>query len=417
MLMFGAVILLTPGLFYLFPGFVLKDKTPKSDWWDRFLRLVLQVIFASQKQVLYVFLFVTIISLLCANQLKINGYILDGLPENSELLAEFGFFDREFGGSKPLEIHLERGASAKTIFDREVLEQIEKVEQFSVQTFGASNLVSPVFVAKFLNKAQNGGNEKAFRMPSRGHLERMQPLLAKWQDISPVRLFTEDQVQGRISGRTPDFGSYRSGKDKAKFDQFVSEEINPDLLRVRLTGTSHLIDVSHQNVTIQLAKGIGIAFIVVAIAVGFLFRSWLLPFLVLIPNILPLFWVAGFMWVIGAELSLSTAIIFTVAFGIAVDDTIHFMSKLKSEHENGKPWLYAIKRTYLETGKAIILTSAVLVSGFGILVFSQFGVTFYVGLLISLALFFALVCDMVLLPVLMIFYGKVKRSGSVFRNA
>jgi predicted RND superfamily exporter protein len=414
MLMLLAVIGLSPGLFYLFPGFKTKLSPIEPERWEPFLRLSLMSVIRYQRKIALFFLIATLGSIYLSNQLKINGFILDSLPQDSELSREFKFFDDEFGGSKPIEIHLQVGPREDNVFDRDVLLEIEKIEGFAMEHFGASSLVSPLSVAKFLNKAQNGGNDKAYVIPSRGQLERLKPLILKWDEISPVRLFSNDQRQGRVSGRSPDFGSYRSEKEKLRFDQFILDEINPEVLRVRLTGTSHLIDMSHQNVSVQLAKGIGIAFMVVAVVVGFLFRSWLLPILVLIPNVIPLFWVAGVMWLIGAELSLSTAIIFTVAFGIAVDDTIHFMSKLQSEYRQGKSWLYAIKRTYLETGKSIVLSSLVLTSGFGILVFSQFGVTFYVGLLISLALFFALIADMVLLPVLMFFYHKVEKSRSIF---
>jgi predicted RND superfamily exporter protein len=113
------------------------------------------------------------------------------------------------------------------------------------------------------------------------------------------------------------------------------------------------------------------------------------------------------MWLLGIEFKLTTAILFTVAFGIAVDDTIHFMSKLKLELAKGKNLHYAIKRTFLEAGKAIILTSVILVAGFGLLIFSQFGVTHFTGLLISLCLVFALLADLFLLPILLFPLKKV----------
>lgn len=413
MLMFFAVAILSPGLFYFFPGFKTGQDSGATETWESWLRTAFVNVIRYQVGIVVFFIVATIFAIYLANHLEINGYILDNLPEDSELSREFEFFDNNFGGSKPIEIHLGVGAGANTLFDRQVLLEIEKVEAFAVEYFGASGLISPLSVAKFLNKAQNGGNDRAFVLPSPGQLERMRPLIDKWHGNTPVKVFSPDQKQGRISGRSPDFGSYRSEKNKVKFEEFIQDEINRDLLQVRLTGTSHLIDMSHQSVSVQLAKGMGVAFLVVAIVVGVLFRSWLLSILVLIPNVIPLFWVAGVMWLIGAELSLSTAIIFTVAFGIAVDDTIHFMSKLQSEYKRGKTWLYAIKRTYQETGKSIIISSLVLTSGFGILVFSQFGVTFYVGLLISLALIFALIADMVLLPVLMFFYHRMKKHRSI----
>jgi predicted RND superfamily exporter protein len=113
------------------------------------------------------------------------------------------------------------------------------------------------------------------------------------------------------------------------------------------------------------------------------------------------------MWLLGVDFKLTTAILFTVAFGIAVDDTIHFMSKLKMELAKGKNLHYAIKRTFIDAGKAIGLTSVILVSGFGLLIFSQFGVTHFTGLLISFSLVFALLADLFLLPVLLFPLKKV----------
>ena len=113
------------------------------------------------------------------------------------------------------------------------------------------------------------------------------------------------------------------------------------------------------------------------------------------------------MWILGIEFKLTTAILFTVAFGIAVDDTIHFMSKLKLELAKGKNLIYGIKRTFIEAGRAIILTSIILIAGFGLLIFSQFGVTHFTGLLISFSLVFALLADLFLLPILLFPLKKV----------
>jgi predicted RND superfamily exporter protein len=108
------------------------------------------------------------------------------------------------------------------------------------------------------------------------------------------------------------------------------------------------------------------------------------------------------MYFLGIEFKLTTAILFTVAFGIAVDDSIHFMTRFRLELGSGRSFFYAMKRTFLETGKAILLTTVVLVSGFVLFVMSDFGVTFYSGVLISCALIFALLADLMLLPLLLI---------------
>lgn len=112
------------------------------------------------------------------------------------------------------------------------------------------------------------------------------------------------------------------------------------------------------------------------------------------------------MGISGIDLKVSTSIIFTIAFGIAVDDTIHYVSKLKMELDKGRSVIYALKRASISTGKAIVLTSLILISGFFALVFSDFASTFYIGLLVSLTLVFAVISDLFLLPVLIFLFYK-----------
>jgi predicted RND superfamily exporter protein len=128
----------------------------------------------------------------------------------------------------------------------------------------------------------------------------------------------------------------------------------------------------------------------------------------LIPNMIPLVVVAGLMGYMDINLKISTAITFTIAFGIAVDDTIHFLSKLKLELGKGKSLLRALRITYITTGKAIILTSLVLFAGFFMLVLSDFEGTFAMGALVSVSLLVAVIADLMLLPILLLAFYKPK---------
>jgi uncharacterized protein len=406
MLMFLSLVCIAPGLLYLLTPFKVSDTDGFSAMWRKSMRNGLIWIIGHARSIVLFFILVTIVSIFAASKLRVNGYILDDLPKSNSLIAEFLFFDQNFGGSKPLEFYLESGPKADNLLQYEVIKEQEKFEAFVKENFGAGTIISPLTITKALNKALNGGNEKAFATPSKGQIGRIMPYVDQAIENSEVAVLTSDYTSGRLSTRTEDMGSLQSAEMKGELNRFLEDEINQDLLKVKITGTSHLIDISHESVTNQLAKGLGFAFIVVAVIVGFLFRSWKIALVALLPNIIPLVWVAGLMYFLDIDLKLTTAIIFTVAFGIAVDDTIHFMAKFKIELEKGKSRLYAIKRTFLETGKAIVLTTVVLVFGFSILTFSEFGVTFYSGFLISFSLLFALLADLVLLPVLLIFLLK-----------
>ncbi|ERM83942.1 hypothetical protein P872_01395 [Rhodonellum psychrophilum GCM71 = DSM 17998] len=417
LLMFLSVVLITPGLLYLLGPLssVSRDKWVEN--WRIGLRISLLLTLANRKLVVIGFGLVSVLSLIGISQLQINGYLLDNLPRDHKLVEEFNFFDRQFGGSKPLEISLEVGEKAKTLLDREVLEEIVVLETFLHDKFSVRTIISPLTLVKNINKALNGGNVNAFRLPSPGQMLLISSNVEMALEKAGLKLLSEDRKSGRLSSRTSDEGSLKSSILKKELEDFLKSEINSDLLKVKLTGTSILIDKSHETITYQMAKGLGIAFVLVGLVIGFLFRSWRISLLVLLPNVIPLLWMCGVMWLLGIELKLTTAIVFTVAFGIAVDDSIHFMTKLQSELKKGKSLLYAIKRTYLETGKAIILTTLILVSGFSILIFSDFGVTYLAGLLISMALVFALLSDLLLLPILLlpmkkIFDSKINQSSN-----
>ena len=130
----------------------------------------------------------------------------------------------------------------------------------------------------------------------------------------------------------------------------------------------------------------------------------------MIPNLLPLVMLGAMLGFAGVELKVSTALVFSIAFGIAVDDTIHFMSKLKLELDKGYNLMLALRRTFLSTGRAIVLTTIILVGGFLMLMFSEFLGTFYIGLLISSTLLFALIADLFFLPVLLISFFTPKKK-------
>lgn len=404
LVLFFGLILITPGLLYLFPVTKVKafQKINNPIWHHLFFWIV-----SKRKLVLSTFLGITLLALFYGLQLKVNGYLLDNLPREHPIQEDFAFFDEQFGGSNPLEIYLSTGDSAHSLFDFAVLLEIGKLEAKLTGLFGERPLISPVSLVKSLNQAQNRGNIAAYSFPSQGQFLRMSRYIDQILKWDVPKVISSDQKTGRISGRVGDLGSLEMGHKRGEFLQFVKKEINPNLLNVRWTGTAFLIDHGHESVTRQMFQGLLFAIAVVGIVAGFLFRSWRLSFILLIPNIVPLVWMLGLMYLLGIEFKLTTSILFTVAFGIAVDDSIHFMTKLKTELDRGKNLLYAIKRTFLEAGKAIILTSVILVAGFGLLIFSQFGVTHFTGLLISFTLVFALLADLFLLPLLLFPLKKV----------
>lgn len=405
LVMFVVVILILPGLLYLTP--IQSPKTESKLVGTRFLQMLLSFIFRRRRLILLVFGGVTLLSILLASQLKINGFLLDNLPLDHPIQQDFTYFDTQYGGSNPLEISLKVGKAASSLLEYEVLEQIQKLENEVQALFGEGQIISPLTMIKLLNQGLNQGNEKAFRFPSLGQYSRMEKFFGNSSSQYTADILTEDQREGRLSTRAADLGSHLMQAKREALDEFVRANIDSSLLSVQWTGTAYLIDRGHASVSFQMAKGLTVAFLLVGLIAGFLFRSWRVSFIMLIPNFIPLIWMLGLMYLLGIDFKLTTAILFTVAFGIAVDDSIHFMTRLRIELATQKSFLYAIKRTFFEAGRAIITTSAILVAGFCLLIFSQFGVTHFTGILISFSLVFALLADLILLPILILPLRKI----------
>ena len=182
---------------------------------------------------------------------------------------------------------------------------------------------------------------------------------------------------------------------------FIKANIDKNKIGVKITGAAHLIDRNNEYMVSNMTQGFLFSILVIAFLTYFLHRSWKMVLVFILPNMIPLLIIAGIMGFAGIELKAATSLVFSIAFGIATDDTIHFISRLKIELAYGKSLVYAFKRTYFETGKPIVLTTFILIGGFVSLMISDFQSTFYFGFLICITIVIAVIADLFLLPVLL----------------
>jgi predicted RND superfamily exporter protein len=199
-----------------------------------------------------------------------------------------------------------------------------------------------------------------------------------------------------------DEGGFVHKGRNADLDRFITANTDPGIVRFRQTGMAYLIDRNNEHLSGQLVGGMGLAVLLTAGIMMWFFRDVRMVVVALLPNVVPLLFISGVMGFTGIDLKVSTAIIFSIAFGIAEDDTIHMLGKLRLQLLEGRTVAYALKRTYLSTGKAVSVTSLMLVSGFLTLVLSDFASVYYMGLLITLTLAFAFVAELLLLPALVL---------------
>lgn len=388
----------------------VSEKKEHRSFWFKILSKSLLFVTKRPKQIILYTILITLVSAYGISQIVINTYLIEDLPSNDPLKQSFTFFDEQFGGSRPFEAIIEVKDNELNLFDSVVAREVEMASIYLEEVYAVGGIINTNTVLKSLNQATNGGDYDHFTLPSTDEYKKIsKPLqrLIKKEELKSY-LYTDSLKTGRITGWVDDIGSAISLKKIDDFKSFVDTSINKGIIDITVTGTSQLIDKNNLYLSKNMLQGLAIAFGVVAFIAGLLFKSSRMVLITLIPNIIPLLMVAGIMGIFDITLKLSTSIVFTIAFGIAVDDTIHFTSKLKLELNKGKSLIYALKRTYLSTGKAIIVTSLILSGGFLILLLSSFGGTFYTGLLISLTLIFALIIDLTLLPALILLFFHKK---------
>lgn len=410
--------------FTVLPAILLLIKKPNpvrakrvSLSWPVLLRSLLRYVLVHPKAILLCSAAVVAISLAGISQIKVDTTLLEDLGDKDPIVKDFQYFEQKFSGVRPFELHLVAG-EGHTMYDLEVLQQIDKLETYLYSRYGLNFITSPATVVKTLNRAQNGGLQEHYTLPEgKAGLQRIKRRLQALRNSNELRsVVTADASEGRLTGKMKDIGSASASQRNDSLRAFIAQNINPDLLQTRLTGSALLLDKNNEYVTANMMQGLLIAFAVIAVIVGLIFRSLRMVIISLIPNVIPLLMIGGIMGFMGINMTVSVSIIFTIAFGIAVDDTIHFLSKLKLELLAGRSLPYAIKRTFISAGKAIIITSCILVAGFLTLVLSTFDATFYVGLFVSLTLVFAVVADLFLLPVLiLLFYRHPKNKLGLFQ--
>jgi uncharacterized protein len=404
--------------FTVLPAMLLLLKKPnpirarRSDLsWPMLLRRVYSFVLRRPYPILIASMATVLISLLGISMIKVDTTLLEDLGDDDPIVLDFQYFEKKFSGVRPFELHLMAGED-KTLYDLDVLQEIDRLESYLLQTYGLNFISSPTTVVRTLHRAQNGGLPEHYTLPeSEREMQQLQRRLTAFNKRSEMRsVITQDLREGRLAGKMPDVGSVQASLLNDSLRVFMREQLDPSLLRTQVTGSAVLLDKNNEYVVGNMLQGLLIAFGVVALLVGIIFRSFRMVLISLVPNIIPLLMIGGIMGFLGINMTVSVSIIFTIAFGIAVDDTIHFLGKLKLELRKGKSLPYAIKTTIISAGKAIIITSCILVAGFLTLVLSSFDGTFYVGVFVSLTLVFAVVADLLLLPLLILYFYRPKQK-------
>lgn len=409
---------LLPAILILFKRPEIAKTNNEKLFWNKKMHALYLFTIKNRKRLVLASGALILLALLGISNIQVNNYLLEDLSEDDPHRKDFEFFEEKFAGVRPFDMAVWVKDSTKTLFDADVQQELMKLENYLVEHYEIGFVTSPLMFTKTIQQTMNGGNPKAYRIPTHEKdFKKVQSILERFKQRKEFQaLVTENLKEGRISAKVNDYGGNKMKRLNIAAEKEIPTLIDTDLIGYRQTGMAMLIDKNNESLAENMMYGLLIAFGVIAIIMGALFRSVKMVVITLIPNILPLLLIGGFMGLVGIDLKVSTSIIFTIAFGIAVDDTIHYMSKLRLELNKGKSMLYALKRSSISTGKAITVTSLILCSGFVTLILSDFTSTFYIGLLVSMTLLFAVFADLVLLPALIItFYGNKSKAKKALK--
>ena len=366
---------------------------------DEWLRRLDGFVERRARAIVFAALVLTAVSVAAATQLQINTYINDEMGPKTDVYQHLVWFESRL--TTPWQFEVLLTGEPDSFKDPARLRQAEAVASYLGARPEVRRVVSVTDFVKRLNQALHGDSAAYHRLPEEPDLAAQQLFLLELTDPDLLRRFVDfDYGEVRVAALMNDIGSARMKGFRADLDEFLEHTLDDDLA-VTQTGTITLAASLSDYLVESLLLSIGLAFLFISVLMAVLFRNAKLVLISLIPNVIPLIMVAGVMGVFGIDVSPGTAVIFSIAFGIAVDDTIHMLARIRQEMAAGLDLRDALRTSILGTGKAIILTSLVLLGGFGALMTSRFEGTATLGALVSLTVVLALLADLLLLPALL----------------
>ncbi|AWA28989.1 transporter [Flavobacterium magnum] len=374
------------------------------DWVEHVVRTKRAVIYS-----LYGLLLV--FSVIGVAQMKVSGSLIGEMPKSASFFKDILFFEKEFNGVMPLEImiHQKKGKA----INPKTLEKVEELQQTIAGIPELSKPVSVVNFAKYLNQAYYNGNPEYYQLPNRNEqafvLTYARSMMkGKGKGDNLMKSYVDSTAHYiRITTFMKDIGTDKMALIEKKLRAKVSEVFPKDNFEVTLTGKALVFQKGTAYLVDNLIESLIFAILTIALLMAYLFRSVKMVMASVITNILPLCITSGLMGYFGIPLKPSTILVFSIAFGISVDNAIQFMAKYRHDliQNNGRV-KKSIFSAIRETGISTFYTSIVLIFGFAIFTVSSFSGTIALGALISVTLLFAMFANLLVLPALVLTFEK-----------
>ena len=351
-------------------------------------------------------------------QIRVSGSLIEDMPKGMQFYKDIKFFEKEFGGIMPLEIFVDT-KKEKGVMKLSTLKKMEKINEAIEQFPELSKPVSITNLVKYSKQAYYLGNPKYYQLPTS---QEQSYIFAYTKNSNGNTKMLNNFVDttgryARITTFMKDIGTDKMTVIQDRLNAVIAKEFPSDKFDVHLTGKA-LVFLKGTNYLINnLIISLSLAILLIALFMAWMFRSYKMILISLIPNMLPLLITAGLMGFFGIPIKPSTILVFSIAFGISVDDTIHFLAKYRQELQANnwriKKSVYSALR---ETGVSMFYTSIVLFFGFLVFTVSSFGGTIALGGLVSVTLLFAMVSNLLLLPSLLLSFERKISNKNVIKE-
>ncbi len=368
-------------------------------------------------------IYITAVLILCVSiigifNIKISGSIIEDMPQKTEFFSDIKFFESEFEGIMPLEIYIDTKRK-KGVMNLATLKRMDNLQDYINEVPELSKPLSIVELVKFSKQAYYNNNPEYYQLPNS---QERTFLLSYAKSSSDNAEFLENYVDN--TGQFARITTFMKDTKTERFDR-IEEDIKAKINKifpkerynVILTGKALVFQKGTKFLVNNLILSLSLAILLIALFMAWMFRSAKMISVSLIPNLLPLIITAGLMGHLGVPIKPSTILVFSIAFGISVDDTIHFLAKYRQElianHWKIRKSVYAALK---ETGVSMFYTSIVLFFGFSVFAISSFGGTVALGILVSITLLFAMLANLVLLPSLLLSLERSIANKKTFKK-
>ncbi|SNZ01100.1 efflux RND transporter permease subunit [Flagellimonas pacifica] len=373
-------------------------------WIDIFVSWMERMVRHHRIAVYITTLCVLILSIIGIYQIKITGSRIEDLPKDTHYFKDIRFFEEEFDGIMPMEIVVDTKRKNGAI-KPSTLKRMDQLGTVIDETPELSRPISLVNLIKYSKQAFYNGIPKYYQLPTSQENTFIMDVARKSQnDGNLLDSFVDSTGQtARITTFMRDVKIDRMEEIEKDMQQAIAKFFPSERYNVFMTGKALLFLKGTKYLVKNLLLSLALAIGLISLFMAYLFRSFRMIIISLVPNLLPLVITAGLMGYLGVPIKPSTILVFSIAFGISVDDTIHFLAKYRQELATHK---WHIKRSVYaalrETGVSMFYTSIVLFFGFSVFIISSFGGTKALGGLVSATLLFAMLANLILLPSLLL---------------